>query len=111
MVERMSRFKAIAVVLGFLSGIVIACGDNNATATGANGEDSDDLGCCPDIQTGCTLYAYGKKTKDNPSCIVGRDGVVPDPNQPGWTHGKDENGCPYWAPPPNAKMIECGRAK
>lgn len=78
------------------------------TASPADSGAEGAFGCCPDVQSGCTLTRSGLKASDTDDCVVGNDGLIPDPDQEGWTHYVDKNGCGGWSPPPNPKMYRCG---
>ena len=90
------------LVLLTVGTFAFACGSTTNESNGAG------FGCCPDVQTGCTLLRYGMKSSADDQCIAGHDGMIPAPSQPGWTRGRDADGCPFWAPPANAIMIQCG---
>jgi hypothetical protein len=85
-----------------------ACSTAAPSATDAGLEDGGDFGCCPDIKTGCTLRRYGKRASANDSCVVGNDGLVPDPAAPGWTLVVGADGCPVWAAPKGVGLFLCG---
>lgn len=80
------------------------------TSQDAGPDSGNPFGCCPDVKSGCTLVRNGPKEHANDDCILGFDGVVLNPQQPGWTHGVDKFGCGVWSPPPNAATIVCGQA-
>lgn len=90
---------------------VAACASTPQGTGQDPGPDSGNpFGCCPDVKSGCTLVRNGPKEHANDDCILGFDGVVLNPQQPGWTHGVDKFGCGVWSPPPNAATIVCGQA-
>jgi len=102
---RTAWLSALVAALS-LGALVLACSSTDTTPTDAGGPTSEP-GCCPDVQTGCTLRRYGKKTSPGDTCIVGFDGVVPDPNAPGWTQTTID-GCPAWTPPKGVPLKVCG---
>lgn len=93
--------------LSIVGSIFVAC-DSTDTTSDAGVDDAGDPGCCPDVQTGCTLRRYGKKQGPGDTCIVGFDGIVPDPSAPGWTRATSSDGCPAWVPPKNVPLLVCG---
>jgi len=64
----------------------------------------------PQRPQGRRPHRPGHTEHANDDCILGFDGVVLNPQQPGWTHGVDKFGCGVWSPPPNAATIVCGQA-
>ncbi len=85
-----------------------ACSTVAPSATDAGADGGGDFGCCPDIKTGCTLRRYGRKASASDSCVVGNDGLVPDPAAPGWTLGVGAEGCPVWIAPKGVGFFLCG---
>lgn len=84
-----------------------ACTGGDVT-TDAGSPEGSDPGCCPTVKSGCTVLRYGKKTSPNDTCVVGFDGIVPDPNADGWVLQKLADGCEGWVPPKNVPTLVCG---
>jgi hypothetical protein len=101
---RSSLLVVLTAVTAVTGVVVLAC-SSSTDSTDAGG-----FGCCPDVQTDCNLRRYGLKSTATDDCSGGHDGIIPDPSQPGWTHGTDANGCAFWSPPADAKRIQCGVA-
>ncbi len=97
--------SVLFVALASVVSLVVACDDSSSSAGGGL-----EFGCCqltsrPSVFT--LMLGRAKRSADD-NCIDGYDGTNPDPNAPGWTQVKDEDGCPVWTPPPNAPTICCG---
>ena len=107
------RWQSLFVVPALaLLGTVAACGATSGEPSGDAGADAPigAFGCCEGYRPGCTLFRNGPKRSADDTCIDGNDGVVIDPNQPGWTESTDAYGCIRWTPPPNPKRFACGVA-
>lgn len=97
----------VTLPFGFFGLAGEACTDGDVT-TDAGSPEGSDPGCCPTVKSGCTVLRYGKKTSPNDTCVVGFDGIVPDPSADGWVLQKLADGCEGWVPPKNVPTLVCG---
>lgn len=97
----------VTVSFGLFGLATEACTDGDVV-TDAGSPEGSDPGCCPTVKSGCTVLRYGKKTSPNDTCVVGFDGIVPDPSAEGWVLQKLADGCEGWVPPKNVPTLVCG---
>ena len=104
-----ARFGPLLLTTTLALALLAACSTAApSAATDAAIEDGGGFGCCPDTKTGCTLRRYGKKASASDSCVLGNDGLVPNPAAPGWTLGVGADGCPVWSAPKGVGLFLCG---
>jgi hypothetical protein len=97
----------VTIALGLAGFAAPACTETGSANDAGPGEGSDP-GCCPTTKSGCTVLRYGKKTSPNDTCVVGFDGIVPDPSADGWVLQKLPDGCEGWVAPKNVPTLVCG---